>query len=639
MHDAKIVNEGPTGRIFEGTDDDYTRRLIAASALGAPDGGSAAAAGGAWESGDVGAFGSSASSPAGVRGAGDAAASVATLFKNAAFYTVAGEGWEGEPREAMAVGADGRILFVGSEEEARAALDEAGLCYAERDLGGRAVLPGFVDTHVHMPGSALTELYEIYLYECRDLAGTLDLIREFVAAHPDRDAYYGTGFYMSITDEPCGPRREWLDEIEAEKPIVLNSSDGHSYWLNTAALRALGIDAGTRVPEGGLICKDPATGEPTGTVTDVEGLITLCPRYGNEECKAALRAYQEKQLAWGYTAAMHIAPHFCPVGALKELDEAGEWRMRVNLSSLAETDAPEPVKAALAEADSLRADFAGSGLVRVTAVKFFEDGVVEGKTAFLKAPYAEGAGTPEGYRSAPLWSPDDLTDAFAQVARAGYQIHVHAIGDAAVSETLAALRAARERGAGQGGRDVLTHLQLLGDEEIRAMRELDVIASFQPFWHFKEPFWYEEIDLALLGEERAESAYPVGSVLRGGVRVTFSGDYPASPVNDPFWAIQIAVTRNLADPGHYGVEQILSPGDEQWLRNADERISLKEAIEAYTISGAYQLFREDEIGSLEPGKQADFIVLTDDPFRADPVCLYRIKVKETYIAGRAVFSS
>jgi ABC-type dipeptide/oligopeptide/nickel transport system ATPase subunit/predicted amidohydrolase YtcJ len=637
MHDAKVVNEGSTERIFEGTGDDYTRKLIEASDIDSFDTGSA----NMWKRGDI-------------------ADSPAALYRNAVVYTVYEGAWERSPKEAMAVGPDGRIRYVGSEEGARAALESDGTAYSENDLEGRAVLPGFVDTHVHMPGSALTELYEIYLYECRSKDGTLGKIREFVVSHPDREEYHGTGFYMSITDDPLGPRKEWLDEIEPHKPVVLNSSDGHSYWLNSAALSALGITADTQAPEGGLIGKDPSTGEPTGIVTDVPELITLAPVYGMPEYEGALRLYQKRQTAWGYTSAMHIAPHFCSVDAFKSLDDAGEWLMRVNLSVLADPDIP--IADTLAEAAAMRGDFAASLHARVTAIKFFADGVVEGKTAFLKEPYADSAGTPDGYRSDPLWDRDRLTEAFAEVSRAGYQVHVHAIGDAAARDTLHALRDSRENCRGDAeevgltevrggaepsgdvgtdrplsaGRDVLTHLQLFGDEEIREMNELGVVASFQPFWHFKEPFWYEEIDEAILGPERAETAYPVGSALRGGVRVTFSGDYPASPVNNPFWAIQIAVTRNLADPAHYGVDAILSPDDDKWLRGAGERISLKDAIEAYTINGAYQLFREDEIGSIEEGKYADFIILSDDPFRVNPVDLYKIKVKQTFIGGEEV---
>jgi len=610
MHDATVVNEGSTERIFEGTNDPYTKQLIDAAAVSELGLGDV----NMWKREDL-------------------TDAPAALYRNGVIYTVANDDWNESPQAAMAVDNDGRILYVGTEKDARTALEDAGFSYGVTDLGGRAVFPGFIDTHVHMPGSALTELFEIYLYECRTLEETLDKIRAFVVAHPDSEAYFGTGFYMSVTDDPLGLRKEWLDEIERDKPIILNSSDGHSYWLNSAALGALGITSATEAPDGGLIGKDPETGEPSGIVTDVPSLITLEPRYSAQEYEQALRLYQARQTGWGYTAAMHIAPHFCSVGALKELNDAGAWRMRVNLSALA--DADRPVRETLDDAAAMRADFAQSALVRTTAVKFFEDGVVEGKTAYLKDPYPESAGVPEGYRSEPLWETGRLAEAFAEVSRAGYQIHVHAIGDAAVRETLHALKTARESsGAGEGNRDVLTHLQLVGADEIRLMKELGVIASFQPFWHFKEPSWYDEIDLAILGPERAEAAYPVGSAVKGGVRVTFSGDYPASPVNDPFWAIQIAVTRNLADAAHYGVDAILTQDDGKWLRNANERISLKDAIEAYTINGAHQLFREAEIGSLEKGKMADFIILTDDPFRTDPAALYKIKVKETFIAGR-----
>lgn len=613
----------------------------------------------------------------------------AALYINGKIYTVCGPGWESRPMEAMAVGADGRILYVGRESEARARLEAnkpsaADHDYTVTDLGGRAALPGFVDTHVHMPGAALTELFEIYLYAARDREDTLKTVREFVGKHPEREIYYGTGFYLSIAGgSPEGPRREWLDEIEADKPIMLESSDGHSLWLNTAAMKRCGIDQNTKTPQGGMIHKDAETGEPSGTLTDAHALLPERAVYGIQEETAALRHFHKKMLGWGYTAAMLIAPHFCKPESLKQLVDGGEWRMRANLCALADLDyvfvgltaeekaakeaaarlakaengeiaaGAETAKNAVLEAARLaalfgagRADATGDGenagfggdgasLIRTHTVKFFADGVVEGRTAFLKEPYAQlGPGDPEGYRSEPLWDDAALAAAFEEVTRAGLQIHVHSIGDAASAQALSALAEARRRaGKPDGNRDVLTHIQLLGKEEIDAMRALSVIASCQPFWHFKEPNWYDEIDLAALGETRAEAAYPVGAVLRAGVRVTFSGDHPVSPENNPFWAIQNAVTRNLADPAPYGVAAIADADNPKWLRNADERISLTEAIEAYTINGAYQLFRENEIGSLEAGKFADFIVLSADPFEADPVKLYAIKPTMVYING------
>jgi predicted amidohydrolase YtcJ len=345
-------------------------------------------------------------------------------------------------------------------------------------------------------------------------------------------------------------------------------------------------------------------------------------------------------MAWGYTAAMHIAPHFCDPSALRSLDERGEWVMRVNMCALADQDSETPVvRTAINEAKTYKKYFAGSKKIRTTAIKFFVDGVVEGRTAYLKEPYAQiNEGEPEDYRSAPLWEKDQLTSAFKEVMYAGYQIHVHSIGDAATAETLYALEnamGATERRCASR-RDTITHLQLICPEDIDKMKELGVIAAFQPFWHFKEPHWYDQIDLVALGTERAEAAYPVSSCVKKGIRVTFSGDYPVSAKNDPFSAIQIAVTRNLGDPEPYGVAELRSKDDQEWLRNPGERISLADAIEAYTINGAWQLCREDEIGSIEAGKQADFIVLSGDPFRTPDEELYKLHPLQVYISGNKV---
>jgi predicted amidohydrolase YtcJ len=647
MNKARVVEEGPTESVFVNTNDEYTKALIAASE-----------------------YGTSQKAAKLDRAAADFASisetgtSLPALFKNARIYTVAGAGWELRPAQAMAVGADGRILCVGFEAEAEAALgaaylasgaDEAAVengsepadkksLYTVIDLENRAVLPGFIDTHVHMPGDALTKLFQIYLYDHRGREDTLSSIRDFVKKNPDRSIYFGTGFYLSIADgRPEGPRREWLDEIEAEKPMLLESSDGHSLWMNTAAFRYFGIGKDTPAPTGGMIHRDSETGEPSGTLTDAHVLIGTKPQYTIAQDEQAIALYQQKMIAWGYTAAMHIAPQFCDPAALQNLHGRGEWKLRANMCALADHDADIPaVKAAFDEAKKYEEYFAGSETIKTTAVKFFMDGVVEGRTAYLKEPYAQiNAGEPDGYRSEPLWDKDELADAFKEVMDAGYQIHVHSIGDAATSETLYALEKAMNASGGKPGtaagrRDVITHLQLVAPEDLDKMKKLGVIASYQPFWHFKEPGWYDQIDLAALGADRAEAAYPVGSSARKGIKVTFSGDYPVSSNNDPFSAIQIAVTRNLGNPGPYGEAPLASKDDPKWLRNADERISLVEAIEAYTVNGAWQLFREDEIGTLEAGKRADFIVLNSDPFRVADEKLYELRPMQVYISGENV---
>ncbi|MCL2492569.1 MAG: amidohydrolase family protein [Clostridiales bacterium] len=614
MLDGKVVESGETRRIFESPRDAYTRRLLAAA----------------------GTLGGVEADPCG------------KLFINAKIYTVEGEGWEQRPAEAMAVSDKGRILAVGTEAEAHAAISdftgpaaESSPPFETIDLAGRAVLPGFVDTHVHAPGSAMTELFGIYLYDMRQLGGTLEAVRDFVRRHPERSAYFGTGFYISIFDGVAEAPKRLLDEICPDKPMVLESSDGHNIWLNTQALARVAITAETPAPRGGKI-RIGADGEPDGILSDAYQLITLRAAFTPVQETEAMRLYQQKMLAWGFTAAMHISPQFADPCAMKTLMEKGVWKLRVNLCAQA---MPEyPAAQTVEEAKEYERLFEGTG-VKVTTVKFFMDGVVEGKTAYLKEPYAGEERT--GWRGEPLWSVDKLAARFAEISAAGYQLHVHTIGDAATRDVLAALRLARQQNmenlagtsisAGSSPRDVLTHLQLVDLPEQDEMARLEVIAAFQPFWHFKEPYWYDEIEDKFLGERRALAAYPVASLLKKRVRLTFSGDYPASPVNDPFHAIDVAATRNLPTGEPFGVPDIASQDDPAWLRNAGERISVGDAIEAYTINGAFQLFRDQEIGSLAPGKYADFIVLDRDILQIDPIEIDRTNVLETWIGGERCY--
>jgi predicted amidohydrolase YtcJ len=560
------------------------------------------------------------------------------LFSNGNIYTVAGDDWDKNPVEALIVDSSGKIVYTGTQEGVLkyAASPERnfGVTQVEKiDLEGKTVLPGFVESHVHMPGSSLTELQEMYLYKVRTIDELLQYVAEFVKAHPDRETYFGTGFFISISDGPDGLRKEWLDKIVPDKPVLLRSSDGHTIWLNSAALDACGITVDSVPPPGGRLPIDPITGELTGVVSDAITLINLTETYTVKEEVEALAHYQQKLLSWGYTSAMHIAPHFCSPEAFLEINKSGKWNIKVNLSTVATPE--DTVNAAIDEIHSYEIDFKPYNQIKNTTIKFFEDGVVEGKTAYLVEPYANS----DGLNADPIWDLQSLTLAFAQVMRAGYQIHVHSIGDAATKETLDALAAAAEIvGDKKQRRDVITHLQVVREEDIKRMSETGVIASHQPFWHCKEPDWFNEIDLALLGADRAEASYPVGSMAREGVKITFSGDYPASPIDNPFWAMETAVTRNVASEERYGIKKIKTIDDTVHLRNPKERISLKEAIEAYTINGAYQLLREDEIGSIESGKSADFIVVDQDPFAINPLDLDGIKILATYIDGEMVWS-
>ncbi|HZK01351.1 MAG TPA: amidohydrolase family protein, partial [Anaerovoracaceae bacterium] len=318
----------------------------------------------------------------------------------------------------------------------------------------------------------------------------------------------------------------------------------------------------------------------------------------------------------------------------RELEETNELTMRANLSIRMDADDPN---SSLDELIALDEYFEGSNLIEVSTAKFFIDGVVEGVTAYLLEPYTPEAGMGDNYVSEPMWDYDVYEDAMKKVVEAGYQIHVHSIGDAATNMTLDALEAAQKDGGEGDYRNVITHVQLIGKDDFARFGQLNLIAAIQPFWSLKEPDWYDTVDELVLGPERAWNEYPFGSLKRGGAVITSSGDFPVSPINNPFWAIEAGATRNLNNAEYYGIDDINDMDDPTWLLNPDERLTVKDMVEAYTINGAYQMFREDKIGSLAVGKEADFIIIDKDIMNLDPIDIDSIKVLATYLGGNAVY--
>ncbi len=556
----------------------------------------------------------------------------ATVLTNGVVYTVDGENWENNAAEAVAIGSDGTLLFVGSAKEAKAYI---GKDTKVTDLQGQVVMPGFVDAHTHMPGTAKTELFEIYLYESFTKEQTLQDIKDFIEANPDLDVYWGNGFNMGLSGDPKGPRKEWLDEICADKPIIISSNDAHNVWMNSKALEMNRITKNTPNPAGGLIQKDPATGELWGVLTDAFDVGTMSQTFTPEQETQALYYFQDNMHGWGYTAMMAIAPHFVEPEIVKAMDDAGDLTMRLNMAGLA--DPKGDFEAQLEDAKKLKA-MMDSDLVDVSTMKFFADGVIEGMTGYLLEPYDAAAGLDKDYTSSFYWDPEALKGYFDRSMKEGFQIHVHSIGDASTRLVLDAMAYAQAENKTIEPRNVITHLQLVDDADKPRFGELKIIAALQPFWHLKEPDWWSVVDLPALGEERAWLEYPVKSLKDNGALLTASGDHPVSPVNNPFYAMEAAVTRNLFSGEFYGVDDITDMDDTTWLLNPEERISVKDIVEAYTINGAYQLGREDKIGSLVAGKYADLIVLDKDIFKVNPVEIDGIQVVATYFNGQVVYS-
>jgi predicted amidohydrolase YtcJ len=548
-----------------------------------------------------------------------------TILTNGVIYTIDDSN---TIAQAVAIKGD-KILFVGSDADAKAHIGPATKVV---DLKGKVVLPGMVDSHVHRAGTALTELYDIYLYEETTKEGTLAAIKEFIDANPELDVYWGAGFSVGMAGNPRGPKAEWLDEICADKPIILTSNDGHNKWLNSKALEMNGITKDTVEPTGGTIQKDPVTGELWGTLTDASSLIIMKQTYEDWQLTEAMAYFQDYMNAFGYTTIMSISDTYWD--AFKELDDAGKLTMRVNAGMTFEPE--ESLESQMAEMNAIKEKY-DSDLVDITTAKFFADGVIEGMTGYLLEPYDEAAGLDPDYVSEPLWQQDMLNTFFDRILSEGYQIHVHSIGDASTRYVLDGFEYAQARNADRDLRNVITHLQVVDDSDKVRMGKMGIIGSTQPFWHFKEPDWWDYVDSVALGLPRAWEEYPVKSLIDNDIIVTFSGDHPVSPINNPFWAIEVAVTRNLNNPEFYGVDPITSIDDPTWLLNPEERISVLDAVKAYTINGAYQLFRDDVIGSVEVGKYADLVVIDQDIFKIDPLKIDGIKVLTTIFNGTVVF--
>ena len=562
-----------------------------------------------------------------------------TVFMNGVIYTVEGNDWDKAPQEAIAVGADGKILFVGGNEGAKAYIGEGTEVV---DLDGKTVLPGFIDTHVHPPGTMLTELFNIYLYGLTSMEQTLSAVAEYIEENPDQDIYYGGGFSMGLSGETKGPKKEWLDKICSDKPIILGSNDGHNLWLNSKALEVNGITKDTANPPGGTVQKGD-NGELWGTLTDAFQLVTTTQSFTPAQEKEAVAAFQDYMIAWGYTAGHMIlvsleditAPGDRFVAYMKEMELAGAWSMHANLSLCFQPD--NKFEDDLARMRSAQNSVKDLELVKVTTAKYFMDGVIEGQTGYLSEPYAPEAGLDPDYVGEPYWDVNDLKDYFSRLGKEGIQIHVHSIGDQATTETIDAMEAAHKNNPTADVRNTITHLQLVKDSDKIRMGELGIIGSTQPFWHLKEPGWFYDMDYVVLGEERSWTEYPVKSLIDAGVMMTFSGDHPVTENNSPFNAIEASVTRNMYDPDWYEVDEINGIDDPTWLLNPKERITVKQAIEAYTINGAYQLFMEDEIGSLAAGKCADMVILSQDPLKVDPIKINETEVLATIFGGEVIF--
>jgi predicted amidohydrolase YtcJ len=530
------------------------------------------------------------------------------VLRNGAVYTVdAVRSWA----EAVAV-SKGRIVYVGADAGVR---QFVGPRTAVVDLQGKMVLPGFHDSHVH-PVSGGIELAECNLNELETPEQVLDAVARCAREHPSDPWVRGGGWQLPIF--PGGnPRKELLDKVVPDRPVYLTAADGHSAWVNTRALELAGVTAKTPDPPSGRVERDPATGQPSGTLREsaMDLVSRHLPAYGPERYLDGARRGLKLANSFGITSLQEASAGEDSLRAYAELDRRGELTARVVAALYAD---PREGAAQVGRLAELRARYRGRRF-RATSAKIFADGVIEGHTAALLEPYLDRSGD----AGKPNFEPEALDALVAALDREKFQVHVHAIGDRAVRMTLDAFERARAANGARDSRHHMAHLQLIDPRDVPRFRRLGVVATFQPLWAFADTY-ITQLTEPVLGPERSRWLYPIGSVARTGAVVAGGSDWSVSSMN-PLEAIQVAITRR--DP-----RKTEGPA---WL--PEELVDLPAMIAAYTINGAYVNFEEAETGSIETGKAADLVVLDRNLFEVPAAEIGKVKVLLALLEGEAVY--
>jgi hypothetical protein len=535
------------------------------------------------------------------------------VIVGAAIEAVAGP-FAGVHADALAV-SGGRIAAIGQTMEMRA---QAGAGTRVVELDGRTLVPGFMDAHVHPIDGGMTRS-QCDLYDLSGADAYLRAIADYAAAHPERPWITGGGW--SLPDFPGGnPRRDPLDALVSDRPVMLYNRDGHDLWVNSAALAAAGIDSTTEDPVDGRIERD-GNGEPSGALH--EGAIRLvanhAPPVSRADRVAGLLDGQRHLHGLGITGWQDAIVRPDDLAAYREVMASGRLTARVRLALLWDN------KRGLEQIDELveMRDAALQDGLRAGSVKLFVDGIIENRTAVTVDPYLDPDGSVSDNRGIPMVEPELLRAAVAELDRGGFQCHFHAIGDGGVRLALDAVEAALAANGPLDRRHHIAHIELVHPDDIGRFAALGVVANMQPFWAMLEA-QMRDLRFPVLGMDRARWQFPFRSLLDAGARLAGGSDWPVTTPN-PLLEMEVAVTRTDADNR---ANEPLFP---------EERITLDEALAAFTIGSAYVNHLDAEAGSIEVGKHADLAILDRDIRSPDAGPLGEARVLATLIDGAVVF--
>jgi predicted amidohydrolase YtcJ len=533
------------------------------------------------------------------------------VFENGRIYTVdAVRSWA----EAIAI-RDGRIHYVGTNAGVESWIgDETRVV----DLHGRMMLPGLHDAHIH-PIAGGIEALACDLNALPSLDAYLERIRECATRDPDKPWVTGGGWLMSVFGPGANASRALLDEIVPDRPVYLSSADGHSAWVNSRALEIAGIDAETPDPPDGIIDREPNSRVPLGSLQ--EGAMYLVEQHmppATLESRIAGLEYAMDMLnGYGITSIQDANVGDEELDAYRAMLERGDLSLRVVGAQWWERHSGIEQIAGFVRR---RSEFA-TGRLRATTVKIMQDGVMENFTAALLEPYVDQ----DGRRGIPMIEPETLNLAVTRLDAAGFQVHFHAIGDAAIRQSLDAVESARRANGELGNRHHISHLQLIDPQDISRFRDLGVVANFQPLWAYADAY-VTDLTEPFIGPERSGRMYPIASILESGAVVAFGSDWSVSSAN-PYQQMEVAITR-------------LGPlGETDEPLAAGEAVGVADAIAAFTIAGAWVNGQEADTGSIETGKYADLVVLDRNLFTIPPADISETEALVTLLEGEVVHGS
>jgi predicted amidohydrolase YtcJ len=485
------------------------------------------------------------------------------------------------------------------------------------DAGGKLVLPGFVDCHIHFLEGSIS-LGQANLVGAKNPAEIQHILREYANKHPGNGWILGGGWNYAMFGEENLPDKKYLDELFPNRPAFLVGYDGHTSWANSKALALAGINKDTPNPANGAIARDRKTGEATGALKESAGSLVgkLVPKPTRAEKLAALRAGLRWANKNGLTRVHSAGGDFEEFALYDELRRNGHLTLRMYIAYF--LNPPELRTKDLAAIEEARKKYTGDWLSG-GVVKMMIDGVVESHTAAMLEPYSDDPST----KGKLFWDPDKYTAAVAELDKRGLQLFTHAIGDYAVRTALDAYENAETVNHTEDRRPRIEHIETIAAADIPRFGKLGVIASMQPLHAYPDEDTLR-VWAGNNGPDRASRAWVWNSIAKAGGHLAFGSDWNVVTLN-PWEGLEMSVTRQTTEGTPAG----------GWL--PEERITLRQAVEGYTLGAAYAGRREKTEGSIEPGKLADFIIVSQDIFEIDPHAIAKTKVVKTIVGGRVVY--